>query len=58
MVEGIMYGLFFGFFLSLFNFDKMLIEVFQPFVEVTLTTSHYYVAYALIGVITGLITSF
>lgn len=37
--------------LTWFNLDKMLIEVFQPMVDFELTSSHYYVAFILLGLI-------
>lgn len=37
--------------LSLFGINEMLIEVFQPFVQVKLTNSHYYVTFMLIGLL-------
>lgn len=49
-------GLFAAFVLSLFYFDKMLLEVAQPFfTSVKLTDSHYYVLFALLGVLLALI---
>lgn len=38
-------------FLSLFGINEMLIEVFQPFAQVKLTNSHYYVVFLLIGLL-------
>ena len=49
---GILLGLLSGWILSLFGFDKMFIEVLQPFVEnVTLTTAHYYFVFGVMGLI-------
>ena len=54
MLEGFIGGLIVAFILSLFGVDKMLIEVIQPFfTAVTLTKSHYYLAFAIIGLIGG-----
>lgn len=36
-------------FLTWFHIDDMLIKVFQPFVQIQLTNSHYYVTFMLIG---------
>lgn len=37
-------------FLTWFGIDDMFIEVFQPFVKVQLTSSHYYTAFFFAGV--------
>lgn len=51
MVYGIFGGLIIAFILALFGFDDMVIEVAQDFSPIKLTSSHYYVAAALIGVL-------
>jgi hypothetical protein len=54
MLEGFVGGLIVAFILSLFCVDEMIIEVLQPFVKtVTLTGSHYYIMFGLIGLIGG-----
>lgn len=57
MLGGFCGGLIVAWILSLFGIDQMIIEVFQPFVNtVQLSLSHYYIAFALIGLIGGAIT--
>lgn len=57
MLGGFCGGLIVAWILSLFGIDQMIIEVFQPFVNtVQLSSSHYYIAFALIGLIGGAIT--
>lgn len=53
MLGGFLSGLLVGWILSLFNVDKMMIEVLQPFIPVCLTTSHYYMTLGMIGLIGG-----
>lgn len=53
MLGGFISGLFVAWFLSLFNVDTMVLEVLQPFTDITLTSSYYYIGFALIGLIGG-----
>ena len=47
MITGIIFGLISGVILSLFNVDKICIEVLQPFTSIELTEAHYFVFGAL-----------
>lgn len=51
MLDGFITGLVVAWILSLFGVDKMVVEVLQPFTKVLLTSSHYYMGFALIGLI-------
>lgn len=51
MLDGIAEGLVVAWILSCFDIHNMLIEVVQPFIDVNLTISHYYIAFAAIGMI-------
>ena len=42
-------------FLTWFSIDDMLIEVFQPFTDVKLTSSHYYVTFFFVGVVLAIL---
>lgn len=53
MLGGFIGGLIVAWFLSLFKVDTMILDVFQPFTEITLTSSYYYIGFALIGMIGG-----
>ena len=53
ILDGFVGGLFVAWILSWFDVDVMLLEVIQPFIEVQLTTSHYYILIAMIGLIGG-----
>lgn len=55
MLEGLLEGIGLALLLRFFHFDVMLLEVFQPLFSVPLTVSHYYVAVALLGIISGAI---
>lgn len=56
MIEGVLTSLFIAWILSLFSVDKMLIECIQPFINnVILTSSHYYLLFAIVGLIGGVI---
>lgn len=56
MLSGFVGGLIVAWILSWFGVNTLLISVFQPFVtQVILTNAHYYVAFALIGLIGGAI---
>lgn len=58
MIGGILSGLFGGWILSLFGFNDMLIEVCQPFfADIVLTNSHYYIAFAVLGLIGGFLSA-
>ena len=51
MIIGILYGLLCGRFLSWFNVDDICIKILQPLVSFTLTPTHYYFVFGLIGMI-------
>lgn len=53
MLGGFVGGLIVAWVLSLFNVDTMVLEVFQPFTDITLTSNYYYIGFALIGLIGG-----
>lgn len=53
MLGGFISGLIVGWILSLFGVDHMLIDVIQPFTDIILTSSHYYIFFALIGTLGG-----
>lgn len=55
MLGGFISGLIVAWILSLFGVDHMLIDVIQPFTAITLTTSHYYIFFALLGALGGAI---
>lgn len=55
MINGILYGLVCGRFLSWFNVDDICIKVLQPFISFELTTAHYYFVFGLVGMIYGII---
>ena len=48
-------SLFGAWFLTLFDFDKMVIEVLQPHVSVMLTSSHYYMLAVVVGILLTLL---
>jgi len=57
--NGLMAGLFVGWFLSLFNFDNMLVKVAQQLLpNLMIIVSWYYVLFALFGLIVGIVESF
>lgn len=54
MVDGFISGLFLALVLSVFNVDEMFIKVVQPFVpQAVLTADHFFVAFAIIGLVGG-----
>ena len=54
MLEGFVSGLFTAFILLIFEVNKMLLEVAQPYIkDTTLTDSHYYILFGLIGLVGG-----
>nr|DAW42772.1 MAG TPA: hypothetical protein [Caudoviricetes sp.] len=55
MIEGIIYGLIGAWFLSLFRVDNIFVEALQPFVNFTLTTSHYYFVFGFVGMVYGIV---
>lgn len=55
MINGILYGLVCGRFLSWFNVDNICIKVLQPITPFKLTTMHYYFVFGLVGMICGII---
>lgn len=54
MIEGIIYGLIGAWLLSLLGVDNIFVEALQPFVNFTLTTSHYYFVFGFVGMIYGI----
>lgn len=57
MLEGLVSGIALAWILSLFGVDAMFIEVFQPYYSTALTSAHFYVLFALVGIIGGAIQS-
>ena len=55
LIEGIIYGLIGAWFLSLFGIDNIFVEALQPFVNFTVTTSHYYFIFGFVGMIYGIV---
>ena len=68
MIEGIIYGArgararraggragIGAWFLSLFGVDNIFVEALQPFVNFTLTTSHYYFVFGFVGMVYGIV---
>lgn len=55
MFEGLVGGLVIAWLLSCFNVDSMVLEVLQPHISVVLTQSHYYIGFAILGLIGGLL---
>lgn len=53
MLDGFVGGLIVAWILSLFDVDSMVLEVCQSFTDIQLTTSYYYIGFALIGLIGG-----
>lgn len=53
MLGGFISGFIVAWILVEFNVHTMVIEVIQPFTSTELTTSHFYVALGLIGLIGG-----
>lgn len=51
MLSGILGGLLTAWILELFGFGTMLISVLQPFATIPLTINHYYVMFALTGLV-------
>jgi len=51
LLEGIIDGLWVAFILTAFDVNELVIEAFQPMVEFTLTDSHYYIGFAILGII-------
>ena len=58
MIEGMIYGLIGAWFLSLFGVDNIFVEALQPFVNFTLTTSHYYFVFGFVGMISEIISNY
>lgn len=55
VVDGFVVGLIVAWILSLFNVNSMVLEVCQSFTDIQLTISYYYIGFALIGLIGGLL---
>lgn len=55
MLNGLVSGLLLGWILGEFGIDKIAIEVLQPFVEITLTQSHFYFIMGVLGLISGIL---
>lgn len=58
MINGIIYGLVCGWFLSLFGVDNIFVEALQSFVNFTLTTNHYYFVLGFIGMTSEIISNY
>ena len=52
--EYIIESLIIAWILTLFNCDRIFIDVVQPLVEMDITTNHFYFVFACIGIIYGL----
>lgn len=57
ILDGFVEGLIVAWILTWFDVDLMVLEVIQPFINVRLTTSHYYILIATIGLIGGAFSS-
>lgn len=57
ILDGFVGGLFVAWILTWFDVDLMVLEVIQPFIDIQLTTSHYYILIAMIGLIGGAFSS-
>lgn len=55
MFSGILGGLFIAWILSIFNFDSMFIRAVYEIFSLNISTDVYYVIFALIGLIGGII---
>lgn len=55
MISGILCSLFGAWFLTLFGFNTMCVEVFQPMVTFQLTDAHYYMMFVIVGLIMALV---
>jgi hypothetical protein len=53
VLEGFVGGLIVAWILTGFEVDLMLLEVIQPFLDIQLTESHYYILMAMIGLVGG-----
>lgn len=51
VLGGFVGGLFVAWILTWFDVDLMVLEVIQPFIDIQLTTSHYYILIAMIGLV-------
>jgi len=49
--SGIIYGLVVAFILTLFGFDNIFIKGVSGFSKMEITTSHYYLAFAILGIL-------
>lgn len=55
MILGFIGGLIIAWILTSFNIDKMILEVFQPFTQIELTTSFYYIGFGFLGLLCELV---
>lgn len=54
MIGGLISGLIVAWFLTIFQVDKIFINVLQPFMSnLVLTTDHFYFCFGVLGVIAG-----
>ena len=53
ILDGFVGGLFAAWILTWFDVDLMVLEVIQPFIDIQLNTSHYYILIAMIGLVGG-----
>ena len=53
ILDGFVGGLFAAWILTWFDVDLMVLEAIQPFIDIQLTTSHYYILIAMIGLVGG-----
>lgn len=57
-IIGFTRGVLFSWFLSWFGIDNVFIDIFQPFVKTTLTTSYFYFVFGMIGMIYSIIDEY
>lgn len=55
MISGLISGIFAGWFLTLFDFDEILIGFVKEVFSFSISTNTYYVIFALIGMLSELI---
>lgn len=58
VIIGFIRGILFSWFLSWFGIDNVFIDIFQPFVKTTLTTSYFYFVFGMIGMIYSIIDEY
>jgi heme/copper-type cytochrome/quinol oxidase subunit 4 len=56
MIDGLFIGLILAIFLTLFDFNNVVVKAFKELFNKEITTSSYYFIFALIGTVVGLIS--